>query len=38
MSMNPYRREKIRSLSVAKFCGGLLAISTKNVCVCVCGK
>jgi hypothetical protein len=36
MSMNPDIREKIRSLPVAKFCGGLLVISTKSVCVCVC--
>jgi hypothetical protein len=34
--MRPDRREKIRSLPVAKFCGGLLVISTKRVCMCVC--
>jgi len=33
--MSPDRREKIRSLLVAKFSGGLLVISTKCVCMCV---
>jgi hypothetical protein len=35
MYMSPDRKGKVRSLPVAKLCGGLLVISTKSVCVCV---
>jgi hypothetical protein len=35
MSISPDRTGNIRSLPAAKFCGGLLVISTKSVCVCV---
>lgn len=33
--MSPDRRKKIRALPVTKFCGGLLVVSKKSVCVCV---